>query len=180
MTDVQVANTALDILGVDSISALTDPTRFAKAAAFAYPVAVDTVVGAYDWPFAKAYVRPVLNTTVVNLSGLEYAYDLPAGAARILSFADQPFRIVGAIIYSNQAADEDGNPILTYISTPAVTLWPQTFVLLVAFQMAYLMAEVVGKGVMRGQFLEMYNTELSKFVTRDIREVSQAETHWYD
>jgi hypothetical protein len=178
MTDVQIANMALDILGVDRISALTDPSRFAKAAALSYPAAVDTVVGAYDWPFAKAYVRPVLNTTVTNLSGFEYAYDLPAG--RVLSFADQPFKIVGAVIYSDQAADEDGNPILTYISTPAVSLWPQTFALLVAYQMAYLMAELVGKGAMRGQLLEMYNLELSKYVTRDIREVSQAETHWYD
>lgn len=179
MTDVQVANMALDILGVDRISALTDPTRFAKASASCYPVAADEVFRAYDWPFAIAYARPVASTEEI-LNDFSYAYTLPATCLVVLSFGDAPFIVAGGLIYSDEGTSTAGTPILKYISSIAVASWPYPFVQLVALYLAYLLADIVGHGEKTSLLKQRYEAALSNIVTRDIPREDEAEPSWTD
>lgn len=170
MKGLQVANMALDLLGVERISSLNDPTRFAKAVATSLPVALDEVLRSYDWPFAIKHIVPTGDESAGPYLGYIYAYNLPSDCVSVISFGNSNYKSAGQYIYSNLAPESDGaGPVLEYISMPNIDNddLPPVFGQLSAMYLAYLMADIVGRGDRAALLKSRYDMALSNMITRD-------------
>ena len=168
MKDVQIANMALDLLGVDRISSLADPTRFGKAAAANFDIAAEEVLRAYDWPFAVTYTVPQANEGDEPLNGFSYSYVLPDDYITVLKFGNSDYSIGAGLIYSNEPPSEYfKSPVLKYISRKEIENWPGYFCRLVAMNLASSLANLTGRHDLAETMRLRYEFSLSSIITRD-------------
>jgi hypothetical protein len=112
MTDLEVANYALGLLGQYKISVYPDipeqPTVYGQALATYLPFAINDLMIDGDWNFARKRVELTPSTTVIPLFGYSHAFPLPTDLVTIISINGEPWenqlqfaQIEGEFIYAN-------------------------------------------------------------------------------
>jgi hypothetical protein len=109
MSEVQICNQALALLGAELITSLDDNTVEAKLSALYYPTIRDAVQYTYDWTFCIRWADlPQLADP--PLSEFENAYQIPNDTLRVLfvgqdyEHVDRNYRIEGDVIVTNSVS----------------------------------------------------------------------------
>ena len=84
---IDIINLALNHLGVNGITSLTEQTPAATAANNFYIPSRDDVFREYRWPFAT--VRETLTLTTAEILGWNYVYQYPVKASTVWSVFDE-------------------------------------------------------------------------------------------
>lgn len=147
-SQVDIANSALSMLGQPAIVTFADRTREADTVRRFFRQAVDMSLRLYDWPFARVVVTGQ-KVSAAPVPNWQFAYALPVCAALryIMRSSDdeqpvryQILRAAGAggdrLVYTNE--DNARFVVTGLVEDPAQ--WPQDFVQLVAANLAQLMA----------------------------------------
>jgi len=95
MTDVQICNVGLAMLGLKRISSLTSDQREAVACNLHYQSSVNEILAEHEWGFAKKRAT-LAQSADTNLTGYDYLYTLPSDMVRLI------------------ALDEDGELVTEY------------------------------------------------------------------
>lgn len=88
-TVIEIVNEALAQIGVESITALSDPTNTAKVASLMYPSARDAVLRMHTWGFATR--RAQLTQSGITAFGNENRFSLPVGYLRIVELYNSTY-----------------------------------------------------------------------------------------
>jgi len=106
-TQVQIVNLALQRLGCERITLLTDNNKRAKLMTDLYDITRDNVLSDFPWSFAIAEVE--LETPTDDSGGspfqYEYEYDLPADHVRVIKeYSDLFYKVMGKKIQTDEGA----------------------------------------------------------------------------
>jgi tryptophan-rich sensory protein len=141
ITDAEIANNALCLLGVSPINSLSDVSVQAQLADRLYSSTRDEVLLSHLWNFAMK--RATLTATTAPTSGWSYAYTLPADCLRVVQLNG---------FEANETQDEhavEGGVLVTDAATAAVrylaritdtTAYPPLFLEALALKLAAKMA----------------------------------------
>lgn len=86
-TPVDICNLALGIIGDSRIQSMEERSKEAAECGRFYDQALDEALEAFDWPFARAYVRGVSPAEVEVVTGYAYGYAVPSDAIAIRGVA---------------------------------------------------------------------------------------------
>jgi hypothetical protein len=119
-TDVSICNRALQILGADSIIALTDDNNRGRAMAIAYPAVRDAELRRHRWSFAIKRASLAALADAPTGSQFSTQFQLPNDCLRVLQVGDfdvgpdlSDFRAAPTELYS-----VEGRQLLTNFSAP--------------------------------------------------------------
>jgi len=126
-TQVQIVNLALQRLGCERITLLTDNNKRAKLMTDLYDITLNNVLSSYAWSFS---IKEVTLETPADDSGgtsfqYAYEYDLPSDHVRVIKeYDDNFYKVIGSKVQT-----DEGELNLTYISdSTTVTDLPADFV----------------------------------------------------
>ena len=160
-TDVKVCNKALLLLGAEAITSFSDGSPAAQACDTIYKEVKNSTLGMYRWSFTIAKTQLAQDTATPN-SEWRYQYRLPNDILNGVPEAVRTTGVAGAAIFKdwemNQAA---GYPVLMTNATEihidyqrAVTeaVMPTYFITLLAYQMAWHLAEVITDQITKADY----------------------------
>jgi len=178
-----MGNLSLSHLGVgQEIASLTEKSEPARAINSYYDFALENVLSAFDWSFARRYLELALveeNPTIE----FGYSYRLPTDVIlvrKLLSGVRNETR-QSRVTY-HMGADEQGRLILTDLDTPTakctvkvedIQNYPATFKLAFSYFLASLIAPRVTKQdpfKMRERLLQLYMIEMGKASAQNAEE----------
>lgn len=111
-SETDIANIAMQLIGEQPITSLDEDSERARLAKSYFRGAVDRVLGAYPWVWAKK--RSLLaESSEAPAFGYSYQYLLPADCLRIWSLAKD-----GVDLGVSQKWEREGDYILTNVSAP--------------------------------------------------------------
>lgn len=161
-TDVKVCNKALLLLGAEAITSFSDGSPGAQACDTIYKEVKNSTLGMYRWSFTIAKTQLARDTATPN-SEWRYQYRLPNDILNGVPEAVRTTGVAGAAIFKdwemNQAAG--GYPVLMTNATEihidyqrAVTeaVMPTYFITLLAYQMAWHLAEVITDQITKADY----------------------------
>jgi hypothetical protein len=183
MTEVQIANMALTMLGADTITAFTDSTEQARAMTAVYSYIRTDMLAEYPWSWAikraKLTAEKDIHGDYVEPSyGYSYQFVLPTGYVRMLEIS------TGSVVMTNYRIE--GSKILCdyteiyvkYIATvadDAITdlQFCNAFIARLAAELAY---KLTSNGTLAGQLAEMAMLKLSKAKAANAQESNSIDT----
>lgn len=86
-SEVQICNSALIKLGLDTLSSLTETNKRAKYCSKMYPILRDEVLYSHPWNFAVVRSQ-IARTTETPEFGWDYEFALPSDCLRVLDVKD--------------------------------------------------------------------------------------------
>jgi hypothetical protein len=106
MTEIQIANMALTMLGADTITAFTDSTEQARAMTAVYDYIRTDMLAEYPWSWAIKRDQldaevDIAGDAVEPEYGYSYQFDLPADYVRILEVS------TGSVVITNYRIEGD-------------------------------------------------------------------------
>lgn len=92
MTDLQAANKALTLIGVEPVGSLADNSKAARTVNSLIPGVKDIVLGEFPWSFA-ARMEPLVSAPATPPSGYLYVFAYPAAAVGVFRVFMSGYRI---------------------------------------------------------------------------------------
>lgn len=150
-SEVDICNSALDKLGVESINSLTDNNNRAKICNRNYPIIRDEVLRSHPWKFALK--RIVLSSAVTTPAfGYEKEFILPADCLRVWQVGENNSckwtEENGKLLYSADSAE------ILYISRVPVGKFDSSFIETLAYRLAIQMCYSITQSTPRQQELK--------------------------
>lgn len=103
-TSIDIASSALLLIGDNPISSFSDPGAGAQVAGTLYPEVKRRILSSHPWSFAmKQQQLNRLSQTPDKLTGFQYAFQLPTDLIRLWNTqVNSNYIIIGDLLYSNQ------------------------------------------------------------------------------
>jgi hypothetical protein len=184
---------ALTLLGESRILSLADNSKPAREAAAMYDIARDSLLGGYNWSFAKTRAQLPASTDIPAFE-FDYIFPLPSDCLRLTFIGDY---YVGADMSDYRGAPSDiytieGRNILTSLDAPLnvkyirrvtdTTLFAPNFVSTFASRLAVMLAEPLTQSDSKRMRAEdAYKKELSIAIRANAIELppqSIADSEW--
>jgi len=142
-TDIEVAQKAMVLVGLEPLASFTDQTDEALVANTIFEDVVEDCLAQHNWNFATGQ-KTLSRLTAVPVDRWSAAYALPTSPAVVqvqtVTIDDQPqqYDIYERYIYINAEVSED--VVLNYIYRPETQYWPPAFTMWVIFRLASVFA----------------------------------------
>jgi hypothetical protein len=163
MSDVDICNMALYLLGAESIQSFEDNTDRAKVCKLWYSKSRDTVLRAHDWNFAiKRETLAADSDTPEN--GYDYQYVLPTNpyCLRVIELNDDP--TVDWVVEGRRLLTDETEAIIKYIARITETgTYDSLFMECLAAKIAEVLAMPITKSpqIMKSMH-DLYVTKLAE------------------
>jgi len=139
VTDIEVAQRAMVLVGLEPLSSFTDSTDEALVMNTIYEDLIEDCLAQHSWKFATGQ-KQLSRLTDTPLDRWDAAYALPTEPAVVqvhtvtISDAVQQYAIFERYIYIN--ADADDVVVLNYMFRVATQYWPPSFTMWVIYRLA--------------------------------------------
>tara|TARA_R100000278_G_scaffold34461_3_gene30977 strand:- start:6726 stop:7355 length:630 start_codon:yes stop_codon:yes gene_type:complete len=161
-TDVSICNKALLLLGAEAITSFSDGTPAAAACNTIYTEVKQTTLGMYPWSFTVAKKELVRDTTTPN-NEWTYQYLLPNDMVLGVPRAVRTTSAAGGLLFKfwEIAQSSQGGAVLMtdateihidYQKSVSEGNMPTYFVTLMAYQMAWHLAEVITDQTQKSEY----------------------------
>lgn len=175
-TDIEVAQKAMVLIGLEPLTAFTDNTDEALVANTIFEDVVTDCLGQHSWNFATGQ-KALARLTDVPADRWDAAYALPTSPEVIqvltvtISDVPQRYDIYERYVYINaQEADE---VVLNYVFRPETQYWPPTFTMWVIFRLASVFAlSVTRKGDVANAYTRLAEEQFKRAKARDSQQVT--------
>ena len=152
-TNVSICNKALLLLGAESITSFTDGSLAAAACSSLYPEVKATTLAMYPWSFSIAKIQ-LARDTATPATEYTYQYVLPSdmltGVPRSVFLSSQPgagaykrWEIGRSALGASVLMTEATEIHIDYQQSVSEGQMPSYFVQLLAYQMAWHLAEII-------------------------------------
>ena len=175
-TDIEVAQRAMVMVGLEPLTSFTDQTDEALVANTVYEDLVEDCLSQHNWNFAsgqKALSR--LSDTPVDFWDAAYALPTSPPVLQVLTVSiddvPQNYDIYERYIYMN--ASENDTVVLNYIHRVETQYWPPTFTLWVIYRLAGMLSlSVTRKADISQSYVRLAEEQFRRAKARDSQQVT--------
>lgn len=175
-TDIEVAQKAMVLIGLEPLTSFTDNTDEALVANTIYEDVVTDCLGQHNWNFATGQ-KTLSRLSDVPVDRWDAAYALPTNPEVMqvitvtIEDAPQRYDIYERYVYMN--AQIDDAVVLNYVFRPETQYWPPTFTMWVIFRLASVFAlSVTRKGDVANSYTQLAEQQFRKAKARDSQQVT--------
>lgn len=175
-TDIEVAQKAMVLVGLEPLASFTDQTDEALVANTIFEDVVEDCLAQHNWNFATGQ-KTLSRLTAVPVDRWSAAYALPTSPAVVqvqtVTIDDQPqqYDIYERYIYINAEVSED--VVLNYIYRPETQYWPPAFTMWVIFRLASVFAlSVTRKSDVAKSYVDLAEAQFRRAKSRDSQQVT--------
>ena len=175
-TDIEVAQKAMVLIGLEPLTSFTDNTDEALVANTIFEDVVSDCLGQHTWNFATGQ-KELARLTDVPVDRWDAAYALPTSPPVIqvqtitIDDQPQPYDIYERYIYINAQAEDD--VVLNYVFRPETQYWPPTFTMWVIFRLASVLAlSVTRKADVAQSYTQLAEGQFRRAKARDSQQVT--------
>lgn len=175
-TDIEVAQKAMVLIGLEPLTAFTDNTDEALVANTIFEDVVSDCLGQHSWNFATGQ-KVLARLTNVPVDRWDAAYALPTNPEVIqvqtvtIDDVPQAYDIYERYVYINADATEE--VVLNYIFRPETQYWPPTFTMWVIYRLASVLAlSVTRKGDIAQSYTQLAEQQFRRAKARDSQQVT--------
>jgi hypothetical protein len=175
-TDIEVAQKAMVLIGLEPLTSFTDNTDEALVANTIYEDVVQDCLSQTNWNFASGQ-KQLSRLTDVPVDRWEAAYALPTDPEVIqvqtvtIDNAVQSYDIYERYVYIN--ADVSDAVVLNYIFRPETQYWPPSFTMWVIFRLASVFAlSVTRKADVAQSYTQLAENQFRRAKARDSQQVT--------
>ena len=175
-TDIEVAQKAMVLIGLEPLTSFTDNTDEALVANTIFEDVVTDCLGQHSWNFATGQ-KTLSRLTNVPVDRWDAAYSLPTNPPVIqvqtvtIDDVPQQYDIYERYVYIN--ADVNDDVVLNYVFRPDTQYWPPTFTMWVIFRLASVLAlSVTRKGDIAQSYTQLAEGQFRRAKARDSQQVS--------
>lgn len=177
-TDIEVAQRAMVLVGLEPLSSFTDETDEALVANTVYEDLVEDCLSQHNWNFATGQkVVSRLSDTPVDIWDAAYALPTSPPVLQVLTVTiddtPQNYDIYERYIYINAA--ENDTVVLNYIHRVETQYWPPTFTLWVVYRLAGMLSlSVTRKADISQSYVRLAEEQFRRAKARDSQQVTTA------
>ncbi len=175
-TDIEVAQKAMVLIGLEPLTSFTDSTDEALVANTIYEDIVSDCLSQHNWNFATGQ-KVLSRLTDVPVDRWEAAYALPTSPATLqvitvtIEDVPQTYDIYERYVYINAEAED--TVVLNYIFRPETQYWPPTFTMWVIFRLASVLAlSVTRKADIASSYTTLADAQFRRAKARDSQQVT--------
>jgi len=175
-TDIEVAQKAMVLIGLEPLASFTDQTDEALVANTIFEDVVEDCLAQHNWNFATGQ-KTLSRLTAVPVDRWEAAYALPTSPAVVqvqtVTVDDQPqqYDIYERYVYINAEVNDD--VVLNYIYRPETQYWPPGFTMWVIFRLASVLAlSVTRKADVAKSYTDLAEIQFRRAKARDSQQVT--------
>ena len=175
-TDIEVAQKAMVLVGLEPLASFTDQTDEALVANTIFEDVVEDCLAQHNWNFATGQ-KTLSRLTAAPVDRWDAAYALPTSPAVVqvqtVTIDDQPqqYDIYERYIYINAEVSED--VVLNYIYRPETQYWPPAFTMWVIFRLASVFAlSVTRKADVAKSYVDLAEAQFRRAKSRDSQQVT--------
>lgn len=175
-TDIEVAQKAMVLIGLEPLASFTDQTDEALVANTIFEDVVEDCLAQHNWNFATGQ-KALSRLTAVPVDRWDAAYALPTSPAVVqvqtVTIDDQPqqYDIYERYVYLN--ADASETVVLNYIFRPETQYWPPAFTMWTIFRLASILAlSVTRKGDVAKSYTDLAEVQFRRAKARDSQQVT--------
>ena len=175
-TDIEVAQKAMVLVGLEPLTSFTDQTDEALVANTIYEDVIEDCLAQHNWNFATGQ-KELSRLTAVPVDRWDAAYAMPTSPPVVqvqtvtIDDAPQPYDIYESNIYIN--ADATDTVVLNYIFRPVVRNWPPAFTMWTIFRLASVLAlSVTRKGDIAKSYTDQAEAQFRRAKARDSQQVT--------
>jgi len=175
-TDIEVAQKAMVLVGLEPLASFTDQTDEALVANTIFEDVVEDCLAQHNWNFATGQ-KTLSRLTAVPVDRWDAAYALPTSPSVVqvqtVTIDDQPqqYDIYERYIYINAEVSED--VVLNYIYRPETQYWPPAFTMWVIFRLASVFAlSVTRKSDVAKSYVDLAEAQFRRAKARDSQQVT--------
>ena len=175
-TDIEVAQKAMVLIGLEPLTSFTDQTDEALVANTIFEDVVEDCLSQHNWNFATGQ-KTLSRLTAVPVDRWDAAYALPTSpeVVQVLTVTiddtPQAYDIYERYIYINAQASD--TVVLNYVFRPAVQYWPPSFTMWVIFRLASVLAlSVTRKGDVAKSYVDLAEQQFRRAKSRDSQQVT--------
>jgi hypothetical protein len=175
-TDIEVAQKAMVLVGLEPLASFTDQTDEALVANTIFEDVVEDCLAQHNWNFATGQ-KTLSRLTAAPVDRWDAAYALPTSPAVVqvqtVTIDDQPqqYDIYERYVYINAEVSED--VVLNYIYRPETQYWPPAFTMWVIFRLASVFAlSVTRKADVAKSYVDLAEAQFRRAKSRDSQQVT--------
>lgn len=175
-TDIEVAQRAMVLVGMEPLSSFTEATDEALVMNTSYEDIVEDCLAQNNWNFATGQIQ-LARLADAPVDRWDAAYALPTEPAVIqvqtitIEDAVQQYDIYERYIYLN--ANENDRVVLNYIFRVDTQYWPPAFTLWVIYRLASILAlSVTRKADIARSYSELADVQFRRAKARDAQQVT--------
>ena len=175
-TDIEVAQKAMVMIGLEPLTSFTDSTDEALVANTIYEDIVSDCLSQHNWNFATGQ-KVLSRLTDVPVDRWEAAYALPTSPETLqvitvtIEDVPQTYDIYERYVYINAEAED--SVVLNYIFRPETQYWPPTFTMWVIFRLASVLAlSVTRKADIASSYTTLADAQFRRAKARDSQQVT--------
>lgn len=175
-TDIEVAQKAMVMIGLEPLTSFTDSTDEALVANTIYEDIVSDCLSQHNWNFATGQ-KVLSRLTDVPVDRWEAAYALPTSPETLqvitvtIEDVPQTYDIYERYVYINAEAED--TVVLNYIFRPETQYWPPTFTMWVIFRLASVLAlSVTRKADIASSYTTLADAQFRRAKARDSQQVT--------
>ena len=175
-TDIEVAQKAMVLVGLEPLASFTDQTDEALVANTIFEDVVEDCLSQHNWNFATGQ-KALSRLTAIPVDRWDAAYALPTSPAVVqvqtVTVDDQPqqYDIYERYVYINAEVNDD--VVLNYIYRPETQYWPPGFTMWVIFRLASVFAlSVTRKADVAKSYTDLAEVQFRRAKARDSQQVT--------
>jgi len=175
-TDIEVAQKAMVLVGLEPLASFTDQTDEALVANTIFEDVVEDCLAQHNWNFATGQ-KTLSRLTSAPVDRWDAAYALPTSPSVVqvqtVTVDDQPqqYDIYERYIYINAEVNDD--VVLNYIYRPETQYWPPAFTMWVIFRLASVFAlSVTRKADVAKSYVDLAEAQFRRAKSRDSQQVT--------
>jgi hypothetical protein len=175
-TDIEVAQKAMVLIGLEPLTSFTDATDEALVANTIYEDVVTDCLAQHNWNFATGQ-KQLARLSAAPIDRWDAAYNLPTSPAVVqvltvtIDDVPQPYDIYERYVYINAEVADD--VVLNYVFRPDTQYWPPAFTMWVIFRLASVLAlSVTRKGDIANSYTRLAEEQFRKAKARDSQQVT--------
>lgn len=175
-TDIEVAQKAMVLIGLEPLTSFTDQTDEALVANTIFEDVVEDCLSQHNWNFATGQ-KTLSRLTAVPVDRWDAAYALPTSpdVVQVLTVTindiPQAYDIYERYVYIN--AQVSDTVVLNYVFRPAVQYWPPSFTMWVILRLASVLAlSVTRKGDVAKSYVDLAEQQFRRAKSRDSQQVT--------
>ena len=175
-TDIEVAQKAMVLVGIEPLTSFTEQTDQALVANTIFEDVVTDCLSSHNWNFATGQKQMSrLTSTPVDRWDAAYAIPTEPQAIQVLTVTiddiPQRYDIYERSIFIN--ADVNDAVVLNYIFRPETQFWPPHFTMWVIFRLASMFAlSVTRKADVASSYSSLAENQFRKAKARDSQQVT--------
>ena len=175
-TDIEVAQKAMVLVGLEPLTSFTDKTDEALVANTIYEDVIEDCLAQHNWNFATGQkVLSRLTATPVDRWDAAYALPTSPDVVQVLTVTindtPQQYDIYERYVYIN--AEVNDTVVLNYVFRPETRYWPPAFTMWAIFRLASVFAlSVTRKGDIAKSYTDLAEAQFRRAKARDSQQVT--------